>query len=249
MLLTLHFELFILILWYSMDALFVYATLEWMLLSVDNKIFLWNVCPENSETDGIRMSAVYLHSGAQGLLWSSFLLHQYTASSTSWRLWSRPAKHLLECCRAVLLRPFEWPFVIVMVAFQCLFSHGSKRKSQGDKSGEYGTCGNSAIWCTDKSSLTANNVFGCTLSCRRNPLSVAHNRGQRCRVLSHKCCTLQFAVWNRTGRMFLVYLQYIHSRNFPDKCCSIIDKLCIIDGPQTLSGLQLTLKMSLCMEY
>jgi hypothetical protein len=150
MLPTLHFELFILILGYSMDTLFVYATLEWMLMSVDNTVFVWNVCPESSETDGIRTNAVYLHSGAKGILWNSFLLHQYTASSISRGLWSRPAKHLLECCRAVLARPSEWPFVIVMVAFQCSFSHGNKKVSQGHKSGEYGTCGNTGIWCTEK---------------------------------------------------------------------------------------------------
>lgn len=105
MLLILHFELFISIRGYSVDTLFVYATLEWMFMSVDNTVFVWNVCPESSETDGMRMNAVYLHSGAKGVLWNSFLLHQYTASSISWGLWSRPAKHLLECCRAVLSRP------------------------------------------------------------------------------------------------------------------------------------------------
>jgi hypothetical protein len=37
--LTLHFELFILVLGYSVAALFVYATREWKLVSVDNTVF------------------------------------------------------------------------------------------------------------------------------------------------------------------------------------------------------------------
>ena len=68
-----------------------------------------NLCLESSETDSLKMSVVYLYFCAKDVLWSSFFLHQYTASSITGSLWSSPGKHFLESCRAVLSRLSEWP--------------------------------------------------------------------------------------------------------------------------------------------
>jgi fatty acid/phospholipid biosynthesis enzyme len=50
---------------------------------------------EGLETDGIKMSKVYLHSGAKDLLQSSFFLHQYTASSISGEVFETVLKRTL----------------------------------------------------------------------------------------------------------------------------------------------------------
>lgn len=56
---------------------------------------------------------------------------------------------------------WRWPF-------NTRFSRGNKKKIQVDKSGEYGACDSTVIWCTDTNSLTDNPLCGSELSCRRN---------------------------------------------------------------------------------
>ena len=131
----------------------------------------YDLCPESSETDGKKkMSTVYLHSGPKDHFRNSFLLHQNTASSVTGGLWSSPGNHFLECCRAVLPRPCERPELQNGDGLWTLVSvvEITTKKSQGDKSGEYGPCDSTAFWCTDKNSLTDNGVCARELSRRRN---------------------------------------------------------------------------------
>ena len=142
------------------------------------------------------MSMVHLHSGANNLLKKSFLLQQYTTSNVSGGLWSSPGKHFLECCRAVLSRPFEWPECQHWMAFQCLFQSCEKGKNRKvTKSGEYGACRHTVIWYTDKNSLMGNTVCGHALLCWQYHFPAAHIPGQLCRMLScMSCCTPLFSL-------------------------------------------------------
>lgn len=55
------------------------------------------------------------------------------------------------------------------LSFNTSFSRGNNnKKTQGDKSGEYGACDSWVTWCTDKIFLTDNALCGGELSCRRN---------------------------------------------------------------------------------
>ena len=63
---------------------------------------IYSLCLESSKTDNIKISMVYLHSGAKALLQNSFLVHQYIASSVYGDLQSSFGKHFFECCTAVL---------------------------------------------------------------------------------------------------------------------------------------------------
>jgi len=145
------------------------------------------MCPVSSETDGIKLSMVYLQSDAKELLQNDFRLHQYTASNISGGLWTSPGKKFVICFRAVLSRPSEWPECQHRYGVSVLVSVVRiKEKSQCDKSGEYSTCGSRVISCTDKNSFTDNAVYGRTLSFRRNHFLVAHNWGKRRRIPSRK---------------------------------------------------------------
>jgi len=159
------------------------------------------ICPVSSESEGIKVSIVYLQSDAKELLRNNLPLHQCTVSSVSGGLWSSTGKHFVLCFRSVFSRPFEWPEfrhnhgVSVLVSVVRI-----KEKSQYEKFGEYGACGSRVSSGTDKSSLTDNTVCGHELSFRRNHFPVAHNSGQRRRTLWHKrystpFYTSWFTVW------------------------------------------------------
>jgi hypothetical protein len=92
-----------------------------------------------------------------------------------------------------LSRPSEWPECQHSNGFSKLVSVMVKRKkSQCDKSGEYGACRHTVIWYTDKKSLMGNTVCGNALLFRQSHFPAAHNSGRWCRTLS---CT-----WRSTPR-------------------------------------------------
>jgi hypothetical protein len=168
----------------------------------------YSQCPESSETDGLKMSTEYLHSGAMDILRNSFLLHQYTVSSVSRGLGSGLEKHSLECYSCYVMAVWmawmsaqRWPF-------NAPFIRANKKESQGDKSGEYGARDYTVIWCTDKNSLMDNAIPGRGLSCRRNHFPVDHDSERRRRIPSRKLCgtpwwLFWFTVWHRSGQIFL----------------------------------------------
>lgn len=97
------------------------------------------------------------------------------ASSCIQHFWGFEAivESTLECCRAYLSWPYDWPECQHSDDLSMLVSAvGMRKKSDGDKSGEYDACCNIVILCIDKTALTYNAQCSHALSCRRNHFSV-----------------------------------------------------------------------------
>jgi len=146
----------------------------------------YNERPGSSETDGINMSMVYLHSGARYVFRNSFLLHHYSASQRCWRSLKQYWKAFPGMLQSSLSWPSEDPEYQHSDGLSMLVSVVGIRKYRKVTNLENMT------HAADKSSLKDNAVCGLALSCWRKHFIVVHNSGRRRHILPRKHCSIPF---------------------------------------------------------